>query len=310
MFKPSVRGISAFKIAALFIWLLPIAVRSADTDVVINEVMYHAPLDLDELQYVELFNRGTAEVDLSHWSFAKGIKFTFPDKTRLAAGGYLVVCRKKEMVLANYGRNLSVMGDFSGKLSHGGEKIELCNSAGTVIDALKYKDQEPWPIGPDGYSASLERICPFSSGEDPANWAGSSLPAFEKPAGTPGRKNDNFSPHRPPAIAKGTCASPEPMKPTTITAQVADMGGVKEVTLLWRIAQSGGETTEATVPMRRPTRRPFRANRPASWCAGASKPPTASAPPVLLRAQTSLGPRIPTPPTPTPTPRSFRLPTS
>jgi len=251
MLKPITYGIRGFPIAALLLWLLPTPARAADTDVVINEIMYHAPLDLEELQYIELFNRGSAEVDLSGWGFTKGIKFTFPDKTRLAAGGYLVVCRKAEMVRANYGREVPVVGEFSGKLSHHGEKIELCNSAGRVVDSVKYKNSEPWPIGPDGHSASLERICPFVSGDDPANWAGSVLPAFEKPAGTPGRRNSNFSTNLPPVISKTQSSTPQPAQPTTITAQVADLGGVKEVSLLWRIARSGGETTETAVPMQR-----------------------------------------------------------
>ncbi len=251
MFKPAGCGLVTFKIAAVLFWLLPAPVRAADTDVVINEVMYHAPLDLDDLQYIEIFNRGTAEVDLSGWSFTKGIKFAFPDKTRLAAGGYLVVCRKTEIVLANYGRDVPVVGEFTGKLSHRGEKLQLCNAAGKVVDSLKYKDQEPWPIGPDGHSASLERICPFTSGEDSANWAGSILPPFEKPAGTPGRRNDNFSTNLPPAITQVQCASPKPMQPATVSAQVADLCGVKEVSLVWRIATSGAETAERRVPMQR-----------------------------------------------------------
>src|SRR5437660_6050852 len=97
---------------------------AAASDVVINEIMYHPPLDMEELQYVELFNRGKAEADLSHWSFTKGIKLTFAEKTRIPAGSYLVVCRNLEVFEANY-KGVTAMGDFTGKLSHRGERIEL-----------------------------------------------------------------------------------------------------------------------------------------------------------------------------------------
>lgn len=244
-------SLTVIRIAAVLLCLLPARIRAADSDVVINEIMYHAPLDLDELQYVELFNRGTADVDLSRWAFTKGIKFTFPDKTRLAAGGYLVVCRNTQMVVANYGREVPVIGNFSGNLSRHGEKLELCNPAGRLIDGLKFRGREPWPVGPDGHSGSLERICPFVSGEDPSNWAASSLPAFERPAGTPGRKNDNFSTNLPPVISPPQSSAPQPSRPTTITAQVTDLCGVKDVMLLWRIARSGGETAETAVLMQR-----------------------------------------------------------
>src|SRR5438045_3464518 len=39
----------------------------ARADVVVNEIMYHAPNDLDDLQFVELHNTGGAAVDLSGW---------------------------------------------------------------------------------------------------------------------------------------------------------------------------------------------------------------------------------------------------
>ena len=226
-------------------------VSGADTDVVINEIMYHPTHDLDDLQYIELYNRGAAVVELSKWSFTKGIKFVFPDKARLSPGKYLVVCRKVSVFSPNYGQNIPVLGDFSGNLSHGGETIELSNAAGNVIDTVRYEDGDLWPMGPDGYSPSLERICPSVNGADPSNWAGSTLPSFEKPAGTPGRKNDSFSTNLPPAISHVKFSAPSFLQPVTVTAEIADPSGVKSVTLLWRLIKSGGESPESSVPMSR-----------------------------------------------------------
>lgn len=111
--------------AILCVVSLATAACADDSDVVLNEVMYHAPFDLDDLQYIELFNRGDSTVELSKWSFTKGIRFTFPAKTQLKPGGYLVVCRKASIFSANYGGNISAIGDFSGKLSHQGESFCL-----------------------------------------------------------------------------------------------------------------------------------------------------------------------------------------
>src|SRR5262249_3114999 len=110
---------------------------------------------------------------------------------------------------------IPVLGDFSGRLSHSGEKLELCNAAGAVMDAVKYSDHAPWPIAPDGSSSSLERICPFGSSEEPGNWTGSALPAFEKPAGSPGRKNDNYSSKPAPTIDDITFKLPAPQRDAT-----------------------------------------------------------------------------------------------
>jgi spore coat protein H len=213
--------------------------------------MYHPPLGLDDLQYVELFNRGETPVDLSKWSLGKDVQFEFPANTQLAAGAYVVVCRKAEAFTANYGSEIPLLGNFSGHLSHHGQRVELCNAAGAIIDAVKYSDHSPWPTAPDGRSSSLERVCPFGSSKDPGNWAGSILPAFEKPAGTPGRRNDSYSAKTVPSIENVVFKSPPPQEKATVTAEVRDTEGITGVTLLWRIASSGSQTAETPVQMER-----------------------------------------------------------
>lgn len=225
--------------------------RVVGAGIVINEIMYHPPFELEDLQYIELFNSGKNEVDLSKWSFSKGIKFSFPDQTRLAAGGYLVICRNRTAFSANYGQSIAALGNFSGKLSHRGEKIELADAAGKVIDAVKYSDSDPWPTGPDGHSSSLERICPFASGKEAGNWAGSVLPPAEKPAGTPGRRNDNFSTNLPPIIAHAAFKSPGPNEPAPVTVEITDAAGIDQAALLWWTARTGGQTPESQAPMQR-----------------------------------------------------------
>jgi hypothetical protein len=244
-------GFWPFVVTALVLASLTAHAWAADTDIIINEVMYHPPLQLDELQYVELFNRGGTTVDLSGWSFKKGITFEFPPGTTLPGGGYLVICRNVQTFASNYGTAIPVLGDFSGRLSHRGEKLEICNAAGTVIDVVSYSDHSPWPTAPDGHSSSLERICPFGSGNDPGNWAGSVLPVSEKPAGSPGRRNDNFSPQPVPFIESVTFKLPAPQSSATVTAKVRDANRIKAVTLLWRLAAGGGEMPETPVPMER-----------------------------------------------------------
>ena len=98
---------------------------AGDNDVVINEIMYHPPAGRTNLQYVELFNRGSAEINLSKWAFTKGIQFTIPDGIRLAPGGNLVISRDTAAFAAHYGKQIPVAGNFTGKLSHKSERLEL-----------------------------------------------------------------------------------------------------------------------------------------------------------------------------------------
>ena len=62
-------------------------------DIRLNEIMYNPPGDANDLQYVELVNPGEADVDVSGWTFARGITFTFPEGATVPAGGYLVIAR-------------------------------------------------------------------------------------------------------------------------------------------------------------------------------------------------------------------------
>jgi hypothetical protein len=237
-------------VAAMIVWSAPRLARAADSDVVINEIMYNPPQDRDDLQYIELFNRGPAAVDLSRWSL-KGLKFVFPENTSIAPGAYLVVCRNRAAFANQYGATIAALGDCPGKLKHGGEKIELVDAAGKVIETVNYSDEEPWPSGPDGYSPSLERICPAAPAGEPANWAASRMPEMQAPAGTPGRRNDSDAPNFPPAISRVRFKTSPPGRPTPVSAEVSDPDGVKEVTLSYWLAQTGGQTSATTVSMQR-----------------------------------------------------------
>ena len=65
-------------IAALAVSMLnPMRAEAAPTDVVINELMYGPASEIDGDEFLELYNRGAAPVDLSGWSFS-GITLVLP----------------------------------------------------------------------------------------------------------------------------------------------------------------------------------------------------------------------------------------
>src|SRR5262245_10207233 len=181
----------------LLIQCLPFSVSAS---VVINEIFYHAPNDIEDLQYIEIHNSGSNAVDLAGWAFTKGIKFRFAAGTKIEPNGFLVLARSSERFKQFYDAPLA--GVFTQHLSKNGEHLELRDASGKVIDSVRYKDVPPWPTGPDGYSASLERICPETTGDDVANWASSPMSRERtKPAGTPGKVNFSFSAVLPPVIS-------------------------------------------------------------------------------------------------------------
>ncbi len=89
--------------------------------------MYHPISGDDDDQYVELHNRGAQAVNLAGWQLSDGISFTFPNNTVLAPDAYLVVARDINRLRSNYTilNATNSIGNFSGKLSHSGERVAL-----------------------------------------------------------------------------------------------------------------------------------------------------------------------------------------
>jgi hypothetical protein len=225
------------------------AIASARADVVINEILFHAPDDLDNLQFIELHNTGNQPVDLAGWKLTKAVKFTFPAKTTIQVNGYLVLCKDLKEFKSHYGFDAAAQ--YSGSLSHSSDQIELVSAGGKKIDNVKYKTRAPWPIAADGYSSSLERICPTAAVTGPENWAPSPMsPGTPKAAGTPGKKNASIALRLPPVIDK-VAFTPKHAAPDQEIAVEAEVRGgeLDAVELRYRVAGSGYEKAEQTVRM-------------------------------------------------------------
>lgn len=145
-----------------------------NSDVVINEIMYHphaGQLSAQE-QWLELHNRGTTAAQLGGWKLRDGIDFTFPAGTSLAPGQYLLVTDNPG-ALASRVSGVPILGPFVGKLSHGGERVQLVDGNTNLVDEVSYFDGGRWPESADGGGSSLERRSPFSDPAAPETWAGS-----------------------------------------------------------------------------------------------------------------------------------------
>jgi hypothetical protein len=161
------------------------------SDIVINEIMYN-PISLnDDDQYVELYNRGANPVNLAGWQFVSGISLAFASNTIVQPDGYLVVARNASRMLTNY-PNLNagnLIGNFSGKLSHHGERLALAmpdttvttNQAGLpqtntiyiTMDEVTWGTGGRWSQWSAGGGSSLELIDPHADHRLAPNWADS-----------------------------------------------------------------------------------------------------------------------------------------
>jgi hypothetical protein len=78
------------------------------------------------------------------------------------------------------GASPSVLGPYDGKLSNGGEQIEIQipgdqefgkDRYWIPIEKIDYDDTAPWPTSADGEGDSLQRINKDVYGRDYSNWS-------------------------------------------------------------------------------------------------------------------------------------------
>lgn len=158
-------------------------VQSAESDIIISELFYRptSSQGSNEAEFIELFNKGTDIVDLSAWSFKKGIEFTFPQGASLEPGEYLLVVNKASR-FSNIQTTIYQWTNWS--LSNVGEFLTLKNGQNQVMDEVDYGIDTPWPSSISGYSIELDDY--YADNSDPAFW---SLSLNE--GGTPGERNSH-----------------------------------------------------------------------------------------------------------------------
>ena len=152
--------------------------------VIINEIHYDPDVKTELIEYIELYNAGTIEVDISGWYFSDGIFYEFPPGTTLPAGGYIVVTEDPSLAVTptTIEGKFGVSSDliykpFEGSLRNRGEKIELRNTAGEEVDQVDYQLGFPWPtVGdsvpeyPSGNGHSIQLVNPDLDNDLGGSW--------------------------------------------------------------------------------------------------------------------------------------------
>jgi len=156
----------------------------ADSVVVFNEIMYNPAEDFnDTLEWVELYNQMSCNIDLSHWSLKGGVKYEFPEGAIIPADGFVVVALSPNDLQSRTGYG-QAYGPFEGRLSNGGEELRLHNNSGRMMNSVEYGNEGDWPVAADGSGVSLAKRDPQRGSSAPENWTWS-----RQVDGTPGRHN-------------------------------------------------------------------------------------------------------------------------
>jgi len=131
---------------------------------IITELCYSPDVSKGETEYVVLANVGPADINMSGYSFTKGITFTFPEGIILPAGDSLYVV--KETTVADY---MQIPWD-EGKLANEGEAIELTSPFGIVVDQVRYLPIAPWPVLVESQSNAIMLKNKLMANNIASNW--------------------------------------------------------------------------------------------------------------------------------------------
>jgi hypothetical protein len=223
----------------------PDTVTAADSVVTFNEIMYRPAGDDDGLEWVELHNQMSVDMDISNWRIEGGVDFQFPTNTVLSASRYIIVAADPNR-LRNAAPATNIYGPFSNRLSNSGETLRLRNNSGRLMDEVTYGDEDPWPVGADGSGASLAKLGRFNASSPAANWRPST-----QPGGTPASENFPIQQNTTPRVMQlfsGNASSRWLVPSENSTSQAWTLSAFDDAQWTTGTASLGYDSTTTGVP--------------------------------------------------------------
>lgn len=216
-----------------------------DPRLIITELHYHPAgpsaeevaagfTDANVFEFIELYNAGTGSMDLQGVRFIDGVQFDFthsPVRT-IAPGAYLLLVQNRAAFEFRYGTDYPIGGEYEGRFSNSGERVELVDATGQTLVAFTYGTRFPWPASPDGQGPSLTLTDLDADPSDPSSWM-----ASESWGGSPAR----IPPSTPLQIERVSLAG------SFLTIEFTALAG-KSYTIRSRADWSGTWLTIQTIP--------------------------------------------------------------
>lgn len=160
----------------LLIAFLFFTVRSHAQDLVITEIMYNDPSTGgtgDSLEFIEIFNNSTDQIDITGYQLSVSVVFTFPSYT-LQPSSYVVVAKNAAITESYYGLTGVFQWAPGQGLANNG-LILLSSATGEIIDSVSYASTAPWPLSATGNGSSIMLCDPTVDNSLGSNWVASGL---------------------------------------------------------------------------------------------------------------------------------------
>jgi hypothetical protein len=166
--------------SALFLLLfIPLCFAANPLDIVINEIAWMGTQVSYNDEWIELYNNTNSSLNIDGWVLkaADGTPKINLSGTVPISGFYLL-----ERTDDNTVSSIPADQIYTGALGNNGEKLELYDSFGNLIDQVD--SSSGWFSGDNSTKQTMERINSKASGNDASNWHTS-----QNPGGTPKAAN-------------------------------------------------------------------------------------------------------------------------
>lgn len=156
--------------------------------VIITEIMYNSPPEMDGGDWIELYNPQSVTQDISGWILKDDHddhEFIFPVGSVILPDNFIVVCEDSAMFHGIYPHVTNLPGSINFGFGRN-DQVRLFSPIMQPVDIVTYTNKIPWPAEADGSGSSLSLITIINDNALPGSWEASLLKG-----GTPGQKNSN-----------------------------------------------------------------------------------------------------------------------
>lgn len=167
------RKIFSMFLFQMLLFLAPIIARGA---VFINEVAWMGNSSNGNAEWIEIYNGGGDDIDLSGWTISGSISIVFTDGKHLVSDGYFLLERTSDNTIPE----ITADQIYTGALPNTGGNLTLKDKDGNIVDSLQFSSG--WPAGDNTTKETMQRLL--------GSWY-TALPTPKAP--TPSSASDNSS---------------------------------------------------------------------------------------------------------------------
>lgn len=212
--------------------------------ILINEVAWAGTVASADDEWIELYNPGSSDIDLTNWRLVADDGS--PDITlsgSIAGDGYYLLERGHSGA-TNQPDNLI----FFGALGDSNETLRLRAPDGTIVDTAN-SNGGGWPAGSQSPARSMERIGPVADGDFAWSTSEASGPAWDAASnlinGTPGGVNNtlNKTPTLTPSVTPSPTSTFTPTSTATFTPTVTPTSSSTLSVVINEVAWGGTDSS-------------------------------------------------------------------